>query len=189
MTITETFQQAIEGFHKRVQAIVDDQWNNPTPCAEWDVRALVNHVVGELRWIPLLLAGRTIAEVGDQLAGDLLGDQPKRAWAAASQKAIGASLQPGATERIVHLSVGDRRADGYISEVATDAVIHTWDLARAIGADDRLGARLVEFAQATLQPQVEGWRAAGAFGPAIEVPQGADAQTQFLALVGRRSTG
>lgn len=188
MSIPTTLQQAIEGFHKRVQAIADNQWHSPTPCTEWDVHALVNHVVGELRWIPPLLAGRTIAEVGDQLAGDLLDNEPKRAWAAASQQAIEASLQPGAMERTVHLSSGDHRAGAYISEVATDAVIHTWDLARSIGADDRLDGRLVEFAQATLQPQVEKWRAAGAFAAAVVVPPGADRQSRFLALVGRRST-
>ncbi len=189
LSVTETLKQAIKGFQKRVQAVGDDQWNSPTPCTEWDVRALVNHVVGELRWIPPLLAGRTIAEVGDQFAGDLLGNQPKPAWAVASQQAIEASLQPGTMERTVHLSSGDRRADAYISEVATDLVIHTWDLARGIGADDRLDRELVDFAQATLKPQVEAWRAAGAFAPAVNVPQGADVQTQFLALVGRRRTG
>ncbi len=189
MSVTDTLRQAIKGFQKRVQAVGDDQWHSPTPCTEWDVHALVNHVVGELRWIPPLLAGRMIAEVGDQFAGDLLGKQPKRAWAAASQQAIEASLQPGTMERTVHLSSGDRRADAYISEVATDVVIHTWDLARGIGVDDRLDRELVDFAQATLKPQVEAWRAAGAFAGAVDVPQGADAQTQFLALVGRRNTG
>jgi hypothetical protein len=68
-----------------------------------------------------------------------------------------------------------------------DVIIHTWDLARAIGADERLGAGLVTFAQATLEPRVEAWRTAGALGPAIDLPRGADPQTAFLAMVGRRS--
>ncbi len=189
MSTTDTFQRAVGGFQKRVEAVGDGQWNSPTPCTEWDVHALVNHVVGELRWIPPLLAGRTIAEVGDKFAGDLLGDEPQRAWLAAAREAIRAARQPGAMERTVHLSSGDRRADAYLSEVATDAVIHTWDLARAIGADDRLDHGLVEFAHSTLRPQVEAWRAAGAFAPEVDVPAGADPQTRFLALVGRRTTG
>jgi len=184
MTTMKTFQQAIDGFQKRLDVVGPDQWNRPTPCTEWDVRALVNHVVGELRWIPPLLAGRTIAEVGDQFAGDLLGSAPKRAWAEASRQAIEASRQPGALERIVHLSFGDRR-DAYLSEMATDAVIHTWDLARAIRADDRLDSGLVEFARATLQPHREEWRAAGALGPMLHCPEGADNQARFLAMVGR----
>ncbi len=184
---SDTFQQVIDGFHRRVQAVADDQWESPTPCTEWDVRALVNHVVGEVRWIPPLLAGRTIADVGDELAGDLLGHQPKRAWADASRRAIEASLQAGAMDRTVHLSSGDDRADAYLSEVAMDVIIHTWDLARAIGADERLGAGLVTFAQATLEPRVEAWRTAGALGPAIDLSRAADPQTAFLAMVGRRS--
>lgn len=186
-TTTEMFQQAIDGLDRRVQAVADDQWDRSTPCTEWDVRTLVNHVVGELRWIPPLLAGRTIADVGDELAGDLLGPQPKRAWADASHRAIETSLQQGAMDRMVHLSSGDRRADAYLAEVATDVIIHTWDLARAIGADERLDGGLVQFAQTTLQPHVEEWRAAGALGPAVEVPRGADPQSAFLAMVGRRS--
>ena len=47
-----------------------------TPCTEWDVRALVNHVLGEIRWAVPLFAGSTIAEVGDRFDGDLLGDDP-----------------------------------------------------------------------------------------------------------------
>ncbi len=189
MSIIDTFQRAVTGFQKKVQAVGDHQWGSPTPCTEWNVHALVNHVVGELRWIPPLLAGRTIAEVGDQLAGDLLGDEPQRAWSAAAHEAIEAARQPGAMERTAHLSFGDRRADAYLSEVATDLVIHTWDLARGIGADDRLDPGLIGFAHSTIRPQVEAWRAAGAFAPAVAVPPGADPQTQFLALVGRSATG
>ena len=186
-TASGRFQQAVDGFQRRVQSVADDQWDSQTPCTEWDVRALVNHVVGELRWIPPLLAGRTIADVGDELTGDLLGQQPKAAWNDASRSAIAASLQPGAMERTVHLSSGDGRADAYLSEVAADVTIHTWDLARAIGADERLDAGLVQFAQTTLQSHVEEWRAAGALGAAVDLPRGADPQDAFLALVGRRT--
>ena len=186
-TASERFQQAVDGFHRRVQSVADNQWDSQTPCTEWDVRALVNHVVGELRWIPPLLAGRTIAEVGDDLTGDLLGKQPKAAWDDASSSAIAASLQPGAMERTVHLSSGDGRADTYLSEVAADVTIHTWDLARAIGADERLDTGLVQFAQSTLQSHLEEWRAAGALGPAVDLPRGADPQEAFLAMVGRQA--
>jgi len=181
----ETLRHAIDEFGRRVDAVGSDQWAGATPCAEWDVRALVNHVVGELRWIPPLLAGQTIAEVGDRLAGDLLGDNPQRAWAEAADDALAAAGQPGALARTVHLSYGDSKADEYLSELTADVVIHTWDLASAIRADERLDPELLAFAGAILEPRVEAWRSAGAFGAAIDVPAGADAQTKFLALVGR----
>ncbi len=181
----ETLGDAIDEFGRRLREVGADQWSGATPCTEWDVRALVNHVDGELRWIPPLLEGQTIAEVGDRLAGDLLGDDPQRAWAEASRAAMEAAGQPGALGRMVHLSYGDSEAKDYVSELIADIVVHTWDLARAIKADERLDPELLAFAGAILEPRVEGWRAAGAFAAVVDVPAGADAQTRFLAMVGR----
>src|SRR5262245_28538324 len=61
-TIESRFTAAVDEFGGRVRAIRDDQWSAPTPCTKWDVRTLVNHLVYELRWMPPLLAGQTIAE-------------------------------------------------------------------------------------------------------------------------------
>jgi hypothetical protein len=72
-----------------------------------NVRALVNHVLAEARWTPPLLAGRMIAEVGDALDGDLLGDDPLAAWDTGRDKAVAAAHAPGINSRIVHLSFGD----------------------------------------------------------------------------------
>ena len=70
------FRRASEGFVDRARKIGPEQWSGPTPCTEWDVRTLVNHVAGEYLWVPEMLAGKTIADVGDRLDGDLLGDDP-----------------------------------------------------------------------------------------------------------------
>jgi uncharacterized protein (TIGR03086 family) len=78
--VRKLHERAIRSFGARVQQIKDDQWDAATPCSEWDVRALLNHIVGENRWMPPLLEGRTIEEVGDRFEGDLLGDDPKHAW-------------------------------------------------------------------------------------------------------------
>ena len=58
------------------RGVGEDQWGAPTPCADWDVRELVNHVAGEDLWTAPLLEGSTIEEVGDRFDGDLLGDDP-----------------------------------------------------------------------------------------------------------------
>lgn len=189
MSAHEQLQLAIEEFQRRLNRVGDDQWHLATPCAEWDVRALVNHVVGELRWVPPLLEGKTIAEVGDALSGDLLGGDPKQTWSLAAESATDAASQEGALERTVHLSYGDRPAGAYVRELSSDVVIHTWDLARGIGADDRLDPGLVELAGTAIKPQLEEARAAGYFGPRVEVPAGADPQTALLALTGRHPDG
>ncbi len=67
-------------------------------------------------------------------------------------------------------------------------IIHSWDLARAIGADDRLDPALLTFVDEFLSPQVEAWRGAGAFGPAVEVGADASAQDRFLAKTGRSTS-
>jgi hypothetical protein len=71
--IRELYRRASESCGQRVLAVRDDQWHAVTPCSEWDVRALVNHLVGENLWVPPLFEGKSIADVGDQFDGDVLG--------------------------------------------------------------------------------------------------------------------
>jgi uncharacterized protein (TIGR03086 family) len=176
---------ACEGFSRRVAAVEASQWGRSTPCTDWDVRTLVNHVVGELLWVPSLLAGRTVGEVGDRFDGDVLGDDPLATCRGAATDAVVAAGEPGAQERTTHLSFGDLPGAEYLGQVTTDVIIHTWDLARAIGADDDLGDELVAFARDVLTPQIEMWRGAGVLGPAVEPPGEASDQARFLALTGR----
>ena len=107
MNISAMFRGAVEEFDARVQQIGDHQWQAATPDEDWAVRDLVNHVVGEDLWAPPLLAGSTIAEVGDRFDGDVLGADPKAAWTAASAGAVRAVAEQGAMDRIVDLSFGD----------------------------------------------------------------------------------
>jgi uncharacterized protein (TIGR03086 family) len=181
------YRIGLQEFDKRVHAIADDQWGSSTPCAEWNVHDLVNHVVGENRWLAPLLAGKTIADVGDTLDGDLLGNDPKRAWDEAREEALSSVEQPDALERTVHLSYGDTPADAYINEIATDHAVHAWDLARAIGIDEQIDPDLVEFAYRQLEPKIAQWREAGIFGDEVEVPEDAERLTQLLAMTGRKA--
>jgi uncharacterized protein (TIGR03086 family) len=184
--LVELYRRAVDGFGARLAAVGPDQWERPTPCADWSVRQLVNHVVGENAWAVPLLQGATMAEVGDRLDGDLLGDDPVAAWKAAAEPAVTVAGEDGALERIVHVSFGDIPGREYLSQVTTDHVIHAWDLARGAGGDEALDPDLVAFAYAYLEPQAEGWRAAGAFGPSVDVPEDASQQDRLLGLTGRR---
>ncbi|MBV9101383.1 MAG: TIGR03086 family protein [Candidatus Dormibacteraeota bacterium] len=178
------FQRASDGFMARAQRIQDDQWTASTPCTEWDVRALTNHVAVEYLWVPEMLAGHTIADVGDRFDGDVLGDKPLEALTEAQRKAVSATQEPGATSRTVHLSFGDMSGAEYIRQMAIDSTIHSWDLARGIGGDDRLDPELVDYAYADLQKTAEDWRSAGAFGPEQDAAD-AGVQAKLLALTGR----
>ncbi|HEX7097018.1 MAG TPA: TIGR03086 family metal-binding protein [Acidimicrobiales bacterium] len=185
--VRELHGRALASFGRLVHAVRPEQWGAPTPCRDWDVRALVNHLVVEQLWVPEMLAGRTVAEVGDRFDGDQLGDDPVAAWDRAVEGVLAAVAEPGALTRTVHLSYGDVPAEHYCAEMTWDATVHSWDLARAIGADDRLDPSLVEFALSVVEAQAAQLAASGLFDPPIDVPADADQQTRLLALVGRRA--
>jgi uncharacterized protein (TIGR03086 family) len=178
-------RRAVGEFDARVRAVGDDQWELATPCSDWNVRQLVNHLVYEDRWTVPLMEGSTIAAVGDRYEGDLLGDDPKGAWAESSAEAVAAVQADGALERMVDLSSGPTPAGEYVSQLLADHLIHAWDLARAVGADARLDPELVEACAAWFTEMEPHYRAAGAVGERPETPPGADAQTTLLAAFGR----
>ncbi|MCB5168967.1 TIGR03086 family protein [Streptomyces bambusae] len=186
-TLLAQHGRALALYGRLVHAVTEDQWGAPTPCTEWTVRDLVNHVTGEQLWVPPLVThGKTVAEVGESLSGDLLGEDPAGAWDRAAAGAVAAFGAPGALERTVQLSYGPTKAMAYCSELTADVVVHAWDLARGIGADDRLPADLVEFSIKEVMPYVDGLAASGMYAEPLEVPAGADAQTRLLGLLGRR---
>ncbi|MGH3901681.1 MAG: TIGR03086 family metal-binding protein [Pseudonocardiaceae bacterium] len=186
MTLSQ-FVSAMGEFDRRVRVIRPGQWQDPTPCTEWDVQALVDHLVVEQLWAPLLLDGATIADVGDRFEGDQLGDDPVAAWESAAAAARQAFAAPGALRRSVELSYGRRPAEEYCQEMTMDLTVHAWDLARGIGADERLDEELVRKVLDFIEPQVEQLTDTGLFALPVSVSADADAQTRLLALLGRRA--
>jgi uncharacterized protein (TIGR03086 family) len=185
MELLEAHPRALAEFGRRVRLVRAHQWRQPTPCPEWEVRDLVQHVVVEQLWLPPLLAGQTIEQVGTRFDGDVLGDDPVGAWAAAAVAAEVAAAAPGALAGTVHLSYGDQPAEHYLQEAISDLVVHAWDLARGIGADERLDPELVELVYRDLAPRAGELAASGLFAPPVPVPADADRQTRLLGLVGR----
>ena len=182
----ELFRRAQGEFDRRVAAIKDDQWKDPTPCTDWDVRALVHHLVYEMVWTPPMFEGKNVADVGDQYEGELLGDDPKGAWTGASAKALRSVSKPGAMVDTIHLSFGDFPGAEYTMQLTTDLTVHAWDLAKGIGAADDLDPELVDACLAEVQKHEEMLRGSGLFGEKVEVGDDADTQTKLLAIVGRR---
>jgi uncharacterized protein (TIGR03086 family) len=182
--LKELHRRNLDRFGAHVLGASDDQWNGPTPCTEWDVRTLVQHLVSENLWMSPLLEGQTIADVGGRLDGDLLGDDPRAAWDASAKEA-GTAVEAVDLGATVHVSYGDISAESYIFEVMTDLAIHGLDLARAIGGDEAMDQETVDVLFDHFKPKEEGLKATGAFGPMVDPPPDADKQTQLLAIFGR----
>jgi uncharacterized protein (TIGR03086 family) len=107
------------------------------------------------------------------------------AWDESSAEAVAAVQADGALDRTVDLSSGPTPAREYVSQLYADHLIHAWDLARAIGADERLDPELVDACAAWFASMEDTYRAIGAIAERPEVPPGADAQTTLLAAFGR----
>src|SRR5262245_11284419 len=187
MEVPMMLRRAAGEFGARVSEIREGQWDAATPDTEWCVRDLVSHLVSEDLWAPPLFAGSTISEVGDRFDGDVVGADPQGSWRAASADALAAADEPGAMDRTVHLSFGDFPGREYAMQLFADHLIHAWDLARAIGADERLDPELVDACTAWFTPIEGACRSAGAIAARPPVPDGAGAQTRLLAMFGRRA--
>ncbi|MFL6237885.1 MAG: TIGR03086 family metal-binding protein [Actinomycetes bacterium] len=183
---TTLFTQATDAFAAKVHSVAADQWGSPTPCTDWDVRELVNHVVAELLWAGPLVEGQTIAEVGDRFDGDVLGGDPGATTDAAVRAARDAFAAPGALERTVHLSFGDFSGDNYCWQLISDAFVHTWDLARGIGSEDTMDPGLAERVHDFLAPMLAQMSGSPYFAAPVSVGDNASAQEMLLASTGRK---
>lgn len=185
MDVLTAHRSGLRQFDNRVRAVRDHQWHDPTPDTDWDVTDLVRHLVHEQLWVPRLLQGETIEQIGDAFEGDLLGGDPKAAWAQASAAARAAAEEPGAMERTVHLSYGDVPAAAYIWQMTVDLVVHAWDLARGIRFDEQMPNDIVSAALDEARKTADALSGSGLFAPPIAVPGCTDDLTELLALTGR----
>ena len=170
-----------------VAAIGADQWSAPTPCTDWDVRAVVHHVVAGNRWAARLGAGETIAAVGADLDGDLLGDDPVAAYDASVEPAARVFERPGAMGAMFAVSYGPVPGSTYVGHRFADVLVHGWDLAVATGQDTTLPEDLVEACWRVVEPQLGILAGSGMFDAPQPIPADADTQTRMLAKLGRRA--
>ena len=179
-------RRATDAFSVRVDGLLPEQFGDPTPCTEWDIGALLGHNVHENLWVPPIMDGMTVEQVGDRFERGVLGDDPPGAWHAAAEPACAAIEREGAMERTVHLSFGDVAGAEYTRQRIVDLVVHTWDLAKAAGLDESLDEDTVSACLAwgeawkPMLAQASDW-----FEPPIEPATHAGAQTRLLNVFGR----
>jgi uncharacterized protein (TIGR03086 family) len=166
-----------------VRGVGADGWDRPTPCGEWDVRMLVNHLVGGARIFAAQLDAA--GPVADHDA-DWLGDDPVCAWESAAEADRAAWRRPDALSRPIELGIGVLPGELAAWVHLTELVAHGADLAVATGQeallDQGLAAGLFE---AMHVMGFEAFRAPELFEPAIAAEPNASAHRQLLAYLGR----
>jgi uncharacterized protein (TIGR03086 family) len=170
------------GFTRLVLGARD--WDAPSPVEGWRARDVVGHLV---EWLPPLLAGGAGIELDAGDAAGRIGTDPAGAWlahAAAVQALLDDPATAGRTLSNPHLGtlpVGEAIDRFY----TTDVFLHTWDLARATGQDDRLDPQLCADLLAGMEPMDEMLRASGQYGPRVPVPPDAPPQDRLIGFIGR----
>lgn len=177
--IAERYGRVADGFARRLRAVRAPQWAETTPCPDWSVRDLVVHVVATHRRVLASLHGGEPGEV--EPTGDLLAQ-----WDAATGSVRAALADPEVAGRTIGGMFGEQPFESLVSRLlCADTLVHTWDLARATGQEERLDPEAVGVALEFLGPLDEAIRRPGGFGPRIEPAPGADEQVRFLNFCGR----
>ncbi|PSK90980.1 uncharacterized protein (TIGR03086 family) [Murinocardiopsis flavida] len=174
-----------------VAGVRHDQWRDTTPCPEWEVRDLVNHMVIGHRLFTGILRGEAAAAPGalDPKADDMLGDDPGAAYRGATEELLAAFRRPGVLEQVFRVPAGDVPGVAAVHLRAVEDLVHGWDLARATGRKprfpDEIVERELEFTRAKLAdvPPEQ-----APFAPPQPVPDHAPPLDRLAALLGRRVT-
>lgn len=185
MNPKDLFTNSIKQTTQCVKQIKIDHLSNKTPCSEWNLKELLNHMVYELLWMPDLLQGKTVAEVGDKYDGDVLGNAPKQAWETASKEAL-AAVEAADLTAPTHLSYADVPVSRYITEMAGEILIHGWDLGQSINCSVIFDKDVAEEVYRFYASNIKGLRDGGFVGKSVDVPEDASIQVKLLAMMGRR---
>lgn len=184
MDSKQLFAKALQQASSCIRHIRPEQYKNPTPCREWDLHALLNHMVYELLWMPEIIRGKTVAEVGSRFDGDVLRTDPHAAWQHAADSAL-VAVNHADPESVAHLSYGDKPVMDYIVEVGGDIFIHTWDVGQAMQCTVLLDEAIIQTVYDAMLPHKDDLVKSGAYAPALEVSDDAPLQDKLLALTGR----
>jgi uncharacterized protein (TIGR03086 family) len=159
-------RRACDGFSEVVDS-VSGRWDAPSPCSEWDARGVLEHVIGFHDVLLLVPLGAK---------PERLKDDPVARWLVTVEALSSALASPAALE--------DRQTS-LVGVLATDVLIHTWDLAKAIDTDVTLDPELCEIGFERASANRERLASSGMFGPPVAVPDDATTQDKLLGIFGR----
>ena len=178
----EEYREIAGRFTRLVEGVPDEQtWNRRSPVPEWTARDVVRHLV---EWFPAFLAGGAGVTLP---RGPGVDEDPGGAWRTMSDGVQAVLDDPASEHRMLsNPHIGEIALPVAVARFFTnDVFMHSWDLARATGQDETLDPRRCTALLEGMRPLDEVLRSSGQYGPAVVVPDDADAQTRMLAFIGR----
>ncbi len=186
----ELFSKASSYTQGVLAGVKQEQLSSPTPCSEWDVKALINHIVGGAQYLKSSLAG-------DPPPAGAAGASPPSpesdvakltaTYRSLAADVLQAATNPAALEVQVPTPAGEMSGGQFLGIMFMDHLVHSWDLAKATGQNTRLDPELVEICYQMSVPDLADMaRQHGAFGSAVPVPNSASTQDKLLGYLGRQ---
>jgi uncharacterized protein (TIGR03086 family) len=180
----ETFLQAIDQTGRIVAAVTPDQLSKPTPCADWDVRGLLNHTIAGVHMFDD--AAQEKAFDMSRFEKDLVGTDPADNYQQGVAKLEKTVRQPDVLDRTWGMPFGPTPGQFAISAATVENLQHGWDIARATGQDAEFDPELTEAAiQAAQLFPADMVRREGVFGPEAACGPDAPAEDRLAAFLGR----
>lgn len=180
------YTRALYGLDHVVRLAPPDGWSRMSPCEGWTGAHVLGHVIAIQRYFESIITGTPVTT--DPFADDTTvyaGDDPAQAWADTREALLAAIDHDGVLHREVEAFGRPNTVDGMIGFNVGDLTIHSWDLARTFGVDERLDPLNVARVLATLEPMGDAMRRPRIFGDRVEASADADPQTRLLAFTGR----
>ncbi len=186
MTPVDQLSAALDAVGELIAGITPGQWSRPTPCTDWDVRALVTHVThGNHLFAAALADGASPPEPERAEADD--NDDPVAAFRDSAEAVVAAFARPGALARTVQVPFGTVPGAVAVHLRLTEVLVHGWDLAQATGQDAAFPEDLAEqelaFTRDALAALPPG---RSPFAPPTPAPDSAPALDRLAACLGRR---
>jgi len=188
MDLLPTMDRVLDRANAVVAAVDPGQLGNATPCSEWTVRDVINHVTGGSTMFAVCVEEGSVPDalLGQLMGGDNLGDDYKGAFQAATARAQAAFRSEGALDKMVKLPFGEMPAGIALNIAVMDVMTHAVDIARSTGQsinDDELLETALQIGRQLITEEL---RTPGVFDAEQPCPEGASAEDKLLAFAGRK---
>jgi uncharacterized protein (TIGR03086 family) len=183
MDAVSSLERSYQRAGEIVAGMSPDQLSLSSPCAGWDLRQTLNHTVGAVTMFTMANQGQPIG--GD--AGDIIGNDPAGALAGAARANLDSWRKPGGLDGDRVFPFGTFPAHAALMINMGEVLVHGWDVARATSQDETMDPDAVKMVWEFYAPlPLDEFRAHGAFGPEVSVPDDAPMADRLLGYLGRQ---
>ena len=182
VSMQNAIQSAVAAAGKVVTGVSPDQLDGPTPCSDFDMRALGNHMTGFLPY------AANAFRKGPDMEGEAPGftqDNWSASYNAMAQDLVAAIGEDGALEGEIKFGAGTMPAAMAANITLLELTVHAWDLAKATGQEYQLDSETAGMSAAITSEAGPNGREGGFFGPEVDAPEGASEFEKALAVAGR----